>query len=163
MRRLAAEASMFGVREPMDDLTLDVCILISGSGIGDEVYGQDCKDLMKKMISIENYYLALDERGKIKLQYMQKLKWGTLGHHFVQRMADMEKTVIVPWQDLRRSIRVKLEEQGFTRDNEDYKFVVVASGTCCRKLVSHEPHFFNLERILKRIPVIVLWPSEVLL
>ena len=33
-------------------------------------------------------------------------------------------------------IRRILEERGFTRDCEDYKYVIVASNTCCKKLVS---------------------------
>jgi len=158
--RLAAEASISGVKAAMGDLTLDVCVLMSGSGIGNRTYEDQCRDLMKKMFSNSNYSLALDNREKIKSQYFQKLKGDTFGHYFVRQMASMEKIVIIPWQDLNRRIRVKLEEQRFTRDNEDYKFVVVASGTCCRKLISHEPHFFNVERVLKKIPVFVLWPSE---
>ena len=144
----------------MYDLTLDVCILISGSGIGNKNYENQCIDLIKRVMSTEKYYLALDKKGKIKFQYIQKLKWGTLGHHFVQRMADMERIKIVPWQDLNRNIRVKLEQQGFTRGDEDYKYVVVASGTCCNKLISHEPHFFNVQHILRKIPVIPLLPHQ---
>lgn len=144
----------------MNDLTLDMCILISGSGFGHNAYETDCTDLMTRMINTKGYYLALDDRGKIMNQYFRNLRYGVLGHHFVQQMLSREKTVTIPWRHLNRGTRVKLETKGFTRDDEDYKFVIVASGTCCRKLVSHEPDFFNVQRILRRIPVFVLWPSE---
>ena len=145
----------------MNDLTLDVCILMAGSGIGNKQYRDACRDLMRKMISDANSYLALDERKKIEVQYLQKLKEGTLGHHFVKQMASHGKTVTVPWQNLNRGIAVKLKQKGFTANNEDYKFVVVASGTCCKKLVSHDPHFFNVQYILKQIHIAVLYPDQV--
>ena len=144
----------------MNDLTLDMCVLISGSGIGDMVFKESCVNLMKRMISGIDYYLALDNRGKILNQYLRNLKHGVFGYHFVQQMLSREKTVKIPWRALNRGIRVALEGRGFTRNNEDYKFVVVASGTDCKKLVTHEPHFYNVESILRRIPVIVLWPSQ---
>lgn len=144
----------------MDDLTLDVCVLMSGSGIGNKKCQHMCFDLMKRMLGMNNYKLALDEKGQIKYQYLIKNGQGTFGHHFVIQMALREKMVVIPWRNLRDSIRVKLEERGFTRNSEDYKFVICASGTCCNKLISHEPHFFNVSRILRRIPVKVLWPNQ---
>jgi hypothetical protein len=144
----------------MYDLTLDVCVLMSGSGIGNPQYRNTCFDLMNRMLNVDNYKLALDERGRIKHQYLAKNGQGTFGHHFVIKMALTEKTVTIPWRNLRDSIRVKLEKRGFTRNSEDYKYVICASGTCCNKLVSHEPHFFNVGHILRRIPVRVLWPNQ---
>ncbi len=144
----------------MDDLTLDVCVLMSGSGIGNPQYRAICFDLMKKMLDLDNYKLALDKKGQIQHQYLEKNKQGTLGHHFVKQMALRDKTVPIPWSNLNDAIRVKLEEKGFTRNNEDYKYVICASGTCCNKLVSHEPHFFNASHILKKIPVKVFWPDQ---
>lgn len=144
----------------MNDLTLDVCILLSGSGIGNRNYQKDCFELMKRMLGLYEYKLALDEKGKIRHQYLEKNKEGTFGHHFIIKMALEEKTVIIPWRQLNQGIRVKLEKKGFTRDNEDYKFVICASGTHCNKLVTHEPHFFNVSNILNRIPVRVLWPHN---
>lgn len=144
----------------MDDLTLDVCVLMSGSGIGNPQYRDACFDLMNRMLNSDNYELALDERGKIRKQYLAKNGQGTFGHHFVIKMALADKTVPIPWRNLRDSIRVKLEERGFTRDNEDYNYVICASGTCCNKLVSHDLHFFNSSRILRKIPVTVLLPNQ---
>jgi hypothetical protein len=144
----------------MDDLTLDVCVLMSGSGIGNRQYEPMCFELMNKMLDMDNYKLALDKKGQIKHQYLTKNGEGTFGHHFVIKMALKEKAVVIPWRNLRDSIRVKLEERGFTRNSEDYKYVICASGTCCNKLVSHEPHFFNVGRILRRIPVRVVLPHQ---
>lgn len=144
----------------MNDLTLDVCVLMSGSDIGNPQYRDACFDLMKRMLNLDNYKLALDERGKIRKQYLDKNGQGTFGHHFVIKMALTDKTVLIPWHNLRDSIRVKLEGRGFTRDNEDYKYVICASGTCCNKLVSHDPHFLNSNHILRKIPVTVLLPDR---
>ena len=144
----------------MDDLTLDVCVLMSGGGIGNPQYRDMCFDLMNRMLDLDNYRLALDERKKIRTQYLAKNGQGTLGYAFVARMASRGKTVPIPWNNLRNSIRVKLEEKGFTRNDEDYKYVICASGTCCNKLVSHEPHFFNVGHILRKIPVGVLLPNQ---
>lgn len=139
---------------------MDVCILMSGSGIGNPQYQGTCLNLMKRMLAIDNYKLALDKKGQIRHQYLTKNRHGTFGHHFVIQMVLKEKTVMIPWHNLNDAIRVKLEERRFTRDSEDYKYVICASGTCCNKLISHEPHFFNVRRILRRIPVKVLWPNQ---
>ena len=144
----------------MNDLTLDVCVLMSGSDIGSPQYRDMCLDLMNRMLNLDGYKIALDNRGKIRKQYLAKNGQGTFGHHFVIRMALTGKTVIIPWGNLRNSVRVRLQEKGFTRDNEDYKYVVCASGTCCNKLVSHDPHFFNVSHVLGRIPVTVLLPNQ---
>ena len=144
----------------MDDLTLDVCVLMSGSGIGNSQFRNICFDLMKRMLGIDNYRLALDKKGQISHQYLAKNGQGTFGHHFVIQMMLKEKTAIIPWRNIKDAIRVKLEEKGFTRNSEDYKYVICASGTACNKLVSHEPHFFNVRQILKKIPVIVLLPNQ---
>lgn len=149
---------------PPEDLTLDVCVLMSGSLISDDItngrYGRDSFDLMKKMIAEKKYHLALDSRNKIDTQYHTKLNPNTFGHYFIRQMATIGKAVNIPWQDLNKGIRVKLAICGFTRDCEDYKYVVVSSGTCCKKLVSHEPHFFNVQSILSKIGISVLLPAN---
>ena len=149
---------------PPEDLTLDVCILITGSRISDDntdrLYGEDCLSLMKRMVTQDKYHLALDSRNMIQAQYDTKLSPDRYGHYFVRQMATMGKTVTIPWQPLNTGIRVQLHVQGFTRDSEDYKFVVVSSCTCCKKLVSHERHFFNVQRILSRIGITVLLPAN---
>ena len=144
----------------MDDLTLDVCVLMSGSGIGNPRYRDMCLDLMKRMLNMDNYKLALDEKGQIRQQYLAKNGEGTFGYAFVIQMVLREKTVIIAWRNLRNSIRVKLEEKGFTRNSDDYKYVVCASGTCCNKLISHDPHFFNVGHVLRKIPVRVMLPHQ---
>jgi len=145
----------------LDDLTLDVCVLMSGSGIGNPQFRNICFDLMKRMLGADNYKLALDKKGRISHQYLAKNGQGTFGYYFVIQMMLKEKAVVIGWRDISKAIRVKLEEKSFTRDNEDYKYVVCASGTICNKLVSHEPHFFNVSRILNKIPVKVLLPNQV--
>ncbi|MCX6659327.1 MAG: hypothetical protein NTX81_02955 [Candidatus Bathyarchaeota archaeon] len=112
------------------------------------------------MISNDKYRLALDNRNKIETQYREKLNPQTYGHHFVRQMASMGKTFIVPYTDINRGTRVKLEGRGFTRNNEDYKFVVVATATHSKKLITHEHHFFAVEGILSDIGIAVVLPNR---
>ena len=146
------------------DLTLDVCVLITGSGNSDpdtcKTYGYDCFQLMKKMVDSDQYYLALDDRNKIKQQYDDKLG-PSYGKYFVKAMAGKDKTITIPWKDLNRGIKVKLAENGFTQDSDDYKYVVVAAGTCCGQLISHERHFFNVKGILRKLNILTLLPHQV--
>jgi len=148
----------------MEDLTLDVCVLMSGSSISDSntnrKYGKMSFDLMTRMMADDRYFLALDSRKKIETQYLKRLNPQTFGHSFVRQMASMGKTVTVQWQEINRGVRVKLEERGFTRNDEDYGFVVVASGSCCKKLITHERHFFGVARILNSIGLAVLLPNQ---
>lgn len=143
----------------MEDLTLDVCVLMSGSGIGNENYEEMSRGLMLRMLKYEDYKLAIDERGKIAYQYGTKCKGTTLGRYFFKMMEDRNKIIIIKWKELNKGIRVKLEEQGFTRDGEDYKYVVAASGAICKKLVSHEKHFFIVAKILRKIGINILMPD----
>jgi hypothetical protein len=149
----------------MEDLTLDICVLISGSGISDpntnKTYGKMSRELMDRMISDNRYFLALDSKKKIETQYLSKLNPQTFGHVFVRQMATMGKIATIEWNEINRGVRVQLEQRGFTRDNEDYKFVIVASGACCKKLITHEPHFFGVRHILSSIGVAVLVPNQV--
>jgi hypothetical protein len=149
---------------PIEDLTLDICVLMSGSGTSDEntckAYRSMSFDLMKRMISNDKYRLALDNRNKIETQYLEKLNSQTYGHHFVRQMASMGKTFIVSYTDINRGTRVKLEERGFTRNNEDYKFVVVATATHSKKLITHERHFFAVQGILSDIGIAVMLPNQ---
>ena len=148
----------------IEDLTLDVCILITGSGISDHktdrLYGQDCQCLMKRMIEQDKYRLALDDRKMINQQYSDKLRSDRYGHFFVRQMANMGKTVEIPWKRLGRGLRVKLEKKRFTRRGEDYRYVRLSSCTCCKKLVSHERHFFNVQDILGSVGITVMLPGD---
>jgi hypothetical protein len=144
----------------MEDLVIDVCILMSGSGIGNDKFQSECYTLMKKMISDPDYYLAVDNRKKISQQYDNKCKAGTFGRYFFTLMESKDKVIPIPWIDINKNVKVSLHTKGFTQDNEDYKYVVVANSTCCKKLVSHEPHFFRAQNILKRLPINVLYPQS---
>lgn len=148
----------------IEDLTLDVCVLMSGSGISDDDtcsrYKGMCLELMKRMMAAKGFYLVLDARKKIEIQYESKLRFDTFGHFFVKQMVSQNKVARVPWTDINKGVKVKLECRGFTRDNEDYKFVVASSSSSSKKLITHEAHFFAVRHILKSVPVRVLLPSE---
>jgi hypothetical protein len=115
---------------------------------------------MNRMMSGDGYFLALDKRTKIQTQYNERLNSQTFGNYFVRQMASMGKTTLIEWVQVNKGVRVKLQQCGFTRDCEDYKFIVVASSSCCKKLITHEPHFFGVGRILNSIGVAVLLPNQ---
>ncbi len=147
----------------MIDLTLDVCILISGSGLGGDnnKYKNSCHDILVGLIGNPELYLAIDKRGKIEYQYRDKLKQGTLGHHFLAQMASMNKIVFIPWQNLDNGTRTQLKEAHF--DPEDYKYVQNASGTKCKILSSHDNSDYSpkvCSIIKKRLGVEVKDPDE---
>lgn len=133
------------------DLTIDICVLMSGSRIGNIHYFQSSFDLMKKMESDNKFKLALDQRKKIYNQYLKKLKEGTYGHQWLILMASKKKIRIIPWKYIQRGIKGELERARFPIGTEDFNYVVTAAGTICKFLVSHDPHYSNKAcRILRR-------------
>jgi len=132
------------------DLTIDICVLMSGSGIGNKNYRQTSLILMKIMKKRKNFSFAVDDRKKIFNQYWQKLK-GTYGESWIRNMIEKEKVKIIPWRHIDRSIKIELRGVRFPIGTEDFNYVVTASGTNCKFLVSHDPHYSNEAcRILRR-------------
>ena len=135
----------------------DKKIFITGAGtIGCEIIRQLLEHNVHSIRVFDSDELKLHN---IKQQYDDKLG-PSYGQYFVKEMADRDKTITIPWRDLNRGIKVRLAEKGFTQDSDDYKYVVVAASTCCGKLVSHERHFFNVQRILNKINVLALLPHQ---
>ena len=77
----------------MIDLTIDVGILMTGSGIGNPENSESCHLLMRQTLDISAWYLALDERGRIRHQYETKMKEGTFGYHWLLEMASRNKII----------------------------------------------------------------------
>jgi hypothetical protein len=96
--------------------------------------------------------LALDKRGKIRHQYENKLKEGTLGHHWLRNLAEKNKIRMVPWTHLDRGVVTALKEAHFdSAVREDFKYVVTAASTECKILSSHDSDYsIKVCRILKR-------------
>ena len=132
------------------DLTIDICVLMSGSGTGNKKYRQTSLALLEKMKGRKYFSLALDNRRKILNQYWEKLK-GTYGEIWIRDMIVKGKINIVPWRNINRSIIVALQEVHFPVGTEDFNYVVTASGTNCKCLVSHDRHYSNRAcRVLRR-------------
>jgi len=134
------------------DLTVDICILRSGSQLGDPKYYEPSHQLMQEMEKKGQYALCLDSRGKISAQYLRHLKEGTWGHHWFQMMVSRGKYAIIQWTNLDRGTKTALKEEHFDSGvGEDYKYVVTAAGSQSRVLVSHDPGYSQrVRKILRR-------------
>jgi len=133
------------------DLTLDIDVLMRGSGIGNPEYHSSCLQLMKEMDSKEKFLVALDSKGKIAHQYGKILRQGTYGHSWLIHMAAKNKTKIILWRSLDKGTQVKLREAHFDSSvGEDYKYVVTAAGSDCKLLVSHDSDYTKKVRTILR-------------
>ena len=144
----------------MIDLTVDVCVLMSAAAPGDSDLCCDCEHLLQRMMGSPNYALAVDNGDRIATQYLEKCKNGTTGHHFYITMVNRDKLIEIPWRPLNQGVKVRLNNRGFTQNSDDYKYVVVAQGTGCKAIATHDPHFAGVQSILRRIPVYALLPSQ---
>ena len=141
------------------DLTFDVCVLMSGSGIGNPKYLILCNELMKKSLVKKSLHLALDKRGRIRHQYEKKLKEGVFGHSWLCQMADKDKIKLIPWQNIDRGTKTALQEVHF--DPEDFKYVETAAATECKTIASHDPDYSKkVCKVLKKLKVAVKNPQE---
>ena len=106
---------------------------------------------MKRMLKRDEYTLAIDSRGKIENQYSKRLKHGTFGHSWVKEMSSQGRVKIVPWQHIDQGTRTKLIEAHFDSSaGEDFKYVVTASATESKVLVSHDPDYSPKVRSILR-------------
>ncbi len=144
------------------DFTIDVGILMIGSGIGNPDFGGSCKRLMNKIKVTNNWCLALDKRNRIRHQYETKMKHGTFGHHWLREMATNNKIVLMPWRCIDRGTKTALKEEHF--DKEDFKYIETAAETKCKHLLSHDPDYSTkICKILKRrLSVVVVCARDCL-
>ena len=146
------------------DLTVDVCVLRSGSQTGDPLHYQSSYELMQLMARDNSYLLCLDSRKKISSQYRRQLKQGTFGREWLILMASKNKLTIVQWNNPNRGTKTALKEAHFDSGAcEDYKYVVTAAGSDSRVLVTHDGDYSaKVRKILKkRLGVSVLSAAEI--
>jgi len=124
------------------DLTIDICVLMSGSGIGNKNYYQTSSILMKIMKKNKKFYLAIDSRGKILNQYLRILKQGTFGHQWLIEMLGKNRIKKIPWIHIHHGLIAELAKARFVR-GEDLNYVVTSAGSKCKFLVSHDPDYSN--------------------
>jgi hypothetical protein len=144
----------------MKDFTIDVGVLIDGSGRGSVLeYREPSHKLMKKVRDDDEYRIVVDKKGRIKYQYEQKLKQGTFGHHWLQNLASRGKIIILKSMRLGRGVLTRLKEIHF--DTEDYKYVETAAATRCKILVSHDPDYsVRVQRVLRRDLDVVVFSAK---
>jgi hypothetical protein len=131
------------------DFTIDVCILMDGSGIGDNENYVPCRSLMNRTITDLEWFIALDDGKIIENQYVSKLREGTFGHHWLIEMAKNDKIKWIKWREIDRGTITALKEVHF--DKEDFKYVKTAACTICKIIVTHDPDYsVKVCKILKR-------------
>lgn len=133
----------------MMDFTMDVCILMDGSGIGDNRDYVTSNSLMKRTVEELEWFIALDDGRIIRNQYESKLRQGTFGHHWLIEMAKRDKIKYIKWKEIDRGTKTALKEAHF--DKEDFKYVKTAACTVCKTIVTHDPDYsVNVCKILKK-------------
>ena len=146
----------------MKDLTVDVGILMTGSGLSDDNReAESCQSLMKQMRDRDEAYLVLDAGKLIRSQYERKMGNGTFGHAWVGQMAKAGKISLVKLGQFNRGARTALKEAHF--DEEDFKYVRTAAASASKRLVSHDPDYSEkVLKVLKRkvIGVVVQSAAE---
>jgi hypothetical protein len=142
------------------DLTIDVGVLMSASGLGDDRNHDHSLALAKKVEASPNFVLALDARKRIEQQYRDKMRQGTFGQAWLMRLFLKEKINYIPWGALPKGARVALEQAHF--DREDYKYVETAARAKCGVIVSHDPDYSpRVQGILGQIDVFVCSAEEI--
>jgi hypothetical protein len=138
------------VREAQADLTIDVQILMSASELGDMVNADVSRALLEYMLLAPSARLVMDTGGLIEQQYSDKT--GTaFGASWVRLMGSRSKIVYVERASVDRGARTELNEAGFRISHEDFKhFVRTAAAASSKILVTHDPHFAGVRRILRR-------------
>lgn len=144
----------------MKDLTVDVGILMTGSGLSDDDReAESCQSLMKEMRDRDEAYLVLDEGKLISSQYERKMGPGTFGHAWVVQMAKADKISFVKLGEFNRRARAALKEIHFSK--EDFRYVRLSAASPSKRLVSHDPHYSKkVRKVLKRIDVVVQGAAE---
>lgn len=133
---------------------------MSGSELGDLTHTSSSLELMRAIESRPAWLLALDDRGRIRYQYEEKVKHG-FGRDWLRRLATRGRITLVAWQRLSRGVVTALKEAHF--DREDFKYVETATGTSSNVLVSHDPDYSAaVLDVLRRIPVQVMPASKAL-
>ena len=140
------------------DLTVDVGVVMSASGLGAAGHREASLGLLKAIESRAQWLLALDSRGRIRYQYEEKVKQG-FGEAWLRRLASTNRIAFVTCRKLDRGTVTRLKEDHF--DPEDFKYVHTAASTQCKKLISHDPDYSHqVRKTLKRVDVEVLTAEE---
>jgi len=142
----------------MRDLTVDICVLIAASGPHTH-YGTQKTDSLQLLTAMERedgWSLAYDPR--IASQYTASLGHGQFGHHWLAHMLAAKKAFRVPPLARHRKRQVHATLRCAKLNDEDGKYVEVASQTRCNRLVTHDKHSFTSSacQVLRAIPVYVV-------
>ena len=116
------------------------------------------------MTSKNGILLCLDSRGKIHEQYLRHMKHGTFGHQWYILMISKNRCTHIEWTNLDRGVRTALQEAHFDSSaGEDYKYVITASGSATKLIVSHDPDYSTKVRkiLKKRLGVCVCAASDI--
>jgi hypothetical protein len=129
----------------MHDFTIDMNVLMSGSGHGAVEHERDSRHFMKVMEGCEVALVVIDDGGFINHQYDRLRDYG---QWWFRRMTDLDKVVRVRRASIDRETRTRLSEAHF--DREDYRYYVrTAAASANKRLVTHDRDYSaRVRRIL---------------
>src|SRR5689334_21057167 len=91
-------------------LTVDVCILMDGAGIGTSGDRATCKAFVERIDEQATLGIAVDSRDKILTQYRQKLSSTPLLRMIWKWLDSPGKVCKVRWKNLGKNVRVELRD-----------------------------------------------------
>src|SRR5436853_3973790 len=94
-------------------LVVDVGVLMAASKLGACEFYEISLRFATHIGECPSCFLAIDERGRIRQQYEDKMRAGTLGQALVARLATIGRLILVPVRPIPRGVRVELQETHF--------------------------------------------------
>ena len=145
----------------MIDLTVDTNVIMIGCGMSSTGDRPACRTITSRLIQERDTYLVLDDGGKIRQEYEEKMGATSPGRYWLRQMLDRDRVRTVVLRQMDRGTKAKLDEAHFHWG--DVTFVRTARETISKRLVS-EDHGVNETRIRKilkkRLEVIVAMAGE---
>lgn len=124
----------------MRDLTVDVCVLRSASGLGVKQAAAPSYALLTDMEKSKDAFLALDTKRRIRYQYEKQLGPQTFARIWLTKMYERAKIKPVERCSLKHDYRdafTQLQGEHFDcSTKEDAKYVETAAMTTCKTLVT---------------------------
>jgi hypothetical protein len=145
----------------MVDLTVDVQVVMSGVGTGDEAHYESSNRLLRLMRDSDCACLALDDEQLLVNKYRECCGPG-FGSRWLAEMLSRDKVRYVRRARIDRGTRTACTERGFVGEDLN-RIVRVAAASRSKIVVAHEPHFHArpVQRILRRrLSVQVLTADE---
>jgi hypothetical protein len=145
----------------MCQVTVDVGVLFTASGLSHSHVSDECCMAMLAAMRSSCCTLVLDEGDQIKLHYARKMHFGHRGFEWAHEMGLAGRLTVVRRVAVSRADAAALGKIGFYVKNEDFKYYVRSAAASDDKVVvSLDPNFFNAAEVLRRCYGIKVFQPE---